>query len=101
MVFLLRLGASFGDDDTSDSTADGEVGGNPHPPRVADFGEFVEEAVGDGFVKNALVAEGVVVVLERFEFDAGLVGDVVQFDGGEVGQAGLGADGGELWATVS
>lgn len=41
-----------------------------------------------------------VVVLERLQLDAGCIGDVFQLDGGEIGEAGFGADAGELGAGV-
>lgn len=66
--------------------------GNAHPAGVAGGGEFVEKAIGDGFVEYSLVAEGVVIVFEGFEFDAGLVGDVFEFDGSEIGETGFWTD---------
>lgn len=94
------LPLSFGDDDAGNSASDGEFSGDAHPAGVADGGEFVEKSVSDGFIENALIAEGVVVELEGFEFDASFIGDVFEFNGGEIREPGFWADGGELWTGM-
>lgn len=69
--------------------------------------EVVADFVGDGFVEDALGAEGLEVELEGLELDAALVsrlgsgsGDVSDGDRAEVGVSGFGAEGGELFGEV-
>jgi len=58
--------------------------------------QVIQNAVGDGFVKSAFVAERPDVKLEAFEFDAGLIRDVIQIQSGEIRLAGLGTQAGEF-----
>ena len=71
-----------------------------HRARLQDTDQVIEYLVGDVFVKDATVAEGLEVELVRFEFDAGSVGDVGEADGAVVGLAGFGANRSELRGDV-
>ncbi len=83
-----------------ESAAGGPFGGEGHGAGFEEFGEGVEELVGEGFVEDALVAVGLEVELVGFEFDAEFIGDVREFDGAEVRVAGDGADRGEFRGDV-
>ena len=58
--------------------------------------EVLQDAVDGILVEDAEIAVGVDVHLQGFEFEAVLVRHVGDADRAEVGQAGLGADGGVL-----
>ncbi len=95
----LGRGVACGDDGV-ESAAGGPFGGDGHGAGMEDGDEIIEDAIGDGLIKDALVAEGLEVELVGFKFDAELVGDVGELDGAEVGLAGDGADGGEFRRDV-
>src|SRR5262249_49322656 len=50
--------------------------------------QIIEDAVGDGFVKSALVAVRPYVQLQALQFHAQAIGDVVEHEGREVGLTG-------------
>ena len=59
-----------------EATAGGPFGGDGQGAGLEGADEVVEDAVGDVFVEDAGVAEGLEVHLVGLEFDASLVGDV-------------------------
>lgn len=81
----------LGNDDRADAAAYVEGSGYLHVSGLASFYQFIQEPVGYGFVEDAFVAEAVVVELEGLQFDAKLIGNVFEIDGGEVGLTGFGA----------
>src|SRR5713101_5073698 len=83
-----------GEDGGGEATAGGEFAAND-APFGADGGDDVAENFVDGvFVEDAEVAIGEEIHFERFELDAIFFGHVLNGDGAEVREAGLGADGG-------
>ena len=86
----------FGFDDGRDTSAGAEVAYYVSPDWVAGFDYVVEDLVDDVLLKDAQVAIGEEIFLEGLQFEAALAGHVADGDAAEVGQAGLGADGGEL-----
>ena len=81
-----------------DAAAHIEIADHGHLARPADGDQIVEDLIGHGFMKRALVAVGPHIELEGFEFDAKLIGHVGNANRGEVGLAGPGADTGKLGA---
>ena len=97
---MVRLfGWEYYGDAGGDASAGGEGGGEGHLAGVGGFDEVVEDLVGEGFVEYAFVAVGLEVEFEGFEFEAFLVGAVLDGDGAEIGLAGLGTEAGELRAV--
>jgi uncharacterized repeat protein (TIGR01451 family) len=88
--------AVFGHHIGEDAAAHVELGGQPHEARIGGPHQIVEDAVGDVLVEVAFLAERPHVQLEALQFDAALVRDVVQIQGGEVRLAGLRAQAGEF-----
>jgi len=96
-VPLEALGRGWeGFDDGGDAAAGAEVADDFGPDGVAGFDYVVEDLVDDVFLEDAEVAVGEEVLLEGLELEAGLAGHVADGDAAKVGEAGLGADGGEL-----
>ena len=89
----------LGDDRRGDTAAGGEGAGDGHALGCAGFDQVVEDLVGGGFVKNALVPVGQQVILQRLQFDAAFGRRVFNDDLAEVRQAGLGAHRRELGAA--
>jgi len=85
-----------GFDGGGDASAGAEVGFDEGPDGVGCADDVVEDLVGDVFLEDAEVAVAEEVFLEGFEFEAALAGHVADGDEAEVGEAGFGADGGEL-----
>ena len=85
-----------GFDNSGDSAAGAEIAYDFGPYGIAGFHDVVENLVDDVLLEDAEIAEGEEIFLEGFEFEAGLAGHVADGDATEVGQAGLGADRGEL-----
>ena len=85
-----------GGDYGGDASAGAEVAGDDGPDGVGGFDYVVEDLVDDVFLEDAEVAIGEEILLEGLEFEAGLAGHVADGETAEVGQAGLGADAGEL-----
>lgn len=98
--FLLWFWPGFNRDDAAYAAAHGEFSGHAHPARITSIAHLIEEPVSDRFVKDALIAEAVVIELERFQLNARLVGDVLQFNRGEVGHSCDRAHGCELRGEV-
>jgi hypothetical protein len=85
-----------GFDDGGDAAAGAEVAYYFGPDGVGGFDDVVEDLVDDVFLEDAEVAVGEEVFLEGFELHAAVAGHVADGEAAEVGQAGLGADAGEL-----
>jgi hypothetical protein len=92
-----RFGAGVGGgDDSGDAAAGAEVSYDHGPDWVTGFDDVVEDLVDDVFLEDAEVAVGEEVFLEGLEFQAALAGHIADSEAAEVGEAGLGADAGEL-----
>src|SRR5262249_31760786 len=81
-----------------DAAAGGEGADDPAFAGCAGGDEVVEQAVDDGLVEGADVAGALQGEFEGLQLDAGLIGDVAEGDGAEVGGSGLGAEAGEFGA---
>jgi hypothetical protein len=79
-----------------DAAAGAEVADYFSPDGVAGFDDVVEDLVDDVLLEDAEVAVGEEVFLEGLQLEAGLARHVANGDAAEVGEAGFGADGGEL-----
>ena len=92
-----RLFAGVGGGDYGgDAAAGAEVAYDDGPDWVAGFDDVVEDLVDDVLLEDAEVTVGEEVFLEGLELKAGLARHVANGDAAEVGEAGLGADTGEL-----
>lgn len=67
------------------------------PHRSAGPDDILEDAVYGVLVKDAEIPVGVDIHFERFEFETGFVGHVVQRDGAEIRQICFGANRRVLW----
>ena len=76
--------------------AGAEVTHHPHPARLARPDEVIQHLIDDRFIKDSLVAEVEIVVLEALELDADVARNVLKFNGSKIRQARLGANAGEL-----
>ncbi len=56
-----------------------------------DRDKVIQNAIGNVFVKNALIAKALEIHFQAFQFDALLVGDVLKRQAAKVGLAGFGA----------
>lgn len=92
--------AGFGNDDAGDTASDSKPSGHTHPARVASSGELVEQAICDRLVKNPLISEGMVIVLERLELNALGVRDVFKIDRCKIWEAGFRANTSEFGAGM-
>jgi len=88
--------AVFGDDIGENSATDIELRGQAHEARGGGGDQVVENSVGDGLVEGTLVAVRPDVELEALQFDAEMVGDVIEKQRREIGLAGLWAQAGEF-----
>src|SRR5882724_9367236 len=87
-------GGPAGEDGGGEAAAGGEFAADD-APFGADSGDDVVKDFVDGvFVEDAEAAIGEEIHFEGFELDAIFFGHVLNGDGAEVGEAGLGADGG-------
>jgi hypothetical protein len=98
---ILRAPGVFGAgmegfDDGGDAAAGAEVADDFGPDGIAGFDYVVEDLVDDVLLEDAEVAVGEEVLLEALELEAGFAGHVANGEPAEVGEAGFGADGGEL-----
>lgn len=75
-----------------------EIAGDGHFARGTDLDQILQNFVDGVFVENPHIPIALNVKLKRFQLDALLIRDVVDFDDREIGQAGAGADAGELRA---
>jgi hypothetical protein len=78
------------------SAADVEIADHRHFTRTARGNQIIENLVDDGFVESASIAKRPEIEFQRFQFDTELVGDVFDFDCGEIGLAGARAYTGEF-----
>jgi hypothetical protein len=85
-----------GFDDGGDAAAGTEVADYLCPDWITGFDYVVEDLIDDVFLKDAEVAVGEEVLLEGLELEALLARHIANGEAAEVGQAGLGADRGEL-----
>ena len=88
--------AVFGDHIGENAAAHVELGGEAHEARLGRGDQVVEDAVGDVLVEVAFLAERPHVELQALQFDALLVGDVVEDQRREIRLAGFGAQAGEF-----
>lgn len=88
--------AVLGHDIGKDAAAHKKLGGKPHESRLRRCDQIIQDAVGDGFMKRTFVSKGPDVKLQAFQFDTGLIRDVVEIQRGEIRLAGLGAQTGEF-----
>src|SRR5437588_3289348 len=92
-VSLLRM---MGRDHRLDVAADIEVTDDLHESRIEQGYEVIEDSIHGCLVEDLPVAKLVDVELQRLELDQLLVGDVPDVDRGEVGEAGIRRQAGEL-----
>lgn len=76
-----------GCDDGVNVAADGEVAGDRDFVWIQKVDQVLNDDVGDVFVKDLLIAEAIDVKLQRFEFNAVCVGNVLDANRGEVRKA--------------
>src|SRR5688572_28964927 len=86
-------------DDGLHAATNGKIAHDRHAPRRAGGNQIVEDLVRHRFEEDAPVAELEHVVLQRLQLDAAVAGHVADADFAEVGEPGLGTDGGELGAA--
>lgn len=70
------------------------------PPRLHQSDQIIPQPIRDRFIKDAFVAEPLVIQLQAFQFDTELVRAVPQHDRAKVRVASLRADAGELFRDV-
>lgn len=98
--FPTRGGTTVVDVGVNGESATGkEFAPNFNIARGHELDEVFHDDVNAVFMEGAMVAEAKEVELEALAFNHLLVGDVANVDGGEVGLAGDGAEGGEFWAV--
>ena len=93
---LLIWTGPAGFDGGGDAAAGAEFAADDGPDGIAGFHHVFEDLVDDVFLEDAEVAVAEEIFLKRFEFEAAGAGHVANGEVAEVGQAGLGADGGEF-----
>lgn len=88
--------AMFGYDIGEDAAAHVEFCRQPHETGCGGCNQVVQDMVGDGLMECALVAKGPDVEFQAFQFDALLIRDVIQIQGGEIGLSGFRAQTGKF-----
>src|SRR6266702_1899774 len=83
-----------GEDGGGEPAARRKFAADDAPLRVNGFDDVAQNSVDGIFVKDAEAAVGEEIHFQRFELDAIFFGHVLDGDGAEVGETGLGADGG-------
>ena len=78
------------------TAAGAELAAHYSPDRIARFHYVFKDLVDDVFLEDSEVAVAEEIFLERFELEAACAGHVADRERAEVGQAGLGANGGQL-----
>lgn len=73
-----------------------EFGSQCRLPRLDHGDKVVQNSVGHIFVENAFIAKLLQVELEAFEFDALLIGGVIECQHAKIGLSRFGANGGEF-----
>jgi len=86
----------LGDHGGVDAATDIEFGGQAHEAGLAGRDQVGQDPVGDGFVESAFFAKRPDVHFQGLEFDAGLIGNVLDFERGKVRLAGFRAQAGEF-----
>ena len=86
----------FGDDIGINAAAHIETGGQAHEARLSGGNQIIENTIGNGFVKGALVTVRPDVELERLQFHALGIRHVFQMQRGKIRLAGLGAKTGKF-----
>ena len=84
----------LGFDSAREPTAGSERAGYISPDGLAGLHDVVQNAIDGIFVKDTQVAVGIHIHLERFQFEAFFIWHVMNGNGSEIRQGGLGADGG-------
>src|SRR5882724_12794638 len=93
VAFVVGAGGGPAGEDGGGKAAAGSEFAADDAPFGADGGDdVVKDFIGGVFVEDAEVAIGEEIHFEGFELDAILFGHVLNGDGAEVGEAGLGAD---------
>ncbi len=85
-----------GGDDGGDAAARTEVADDDGPDGVGGFDDVVEDLVDDILLEDAEIAVGEEILLEGLQLHAFAAGHIADGEATEVGETGLGADGGEL-----
>src|SRR5215468_6078468 len=85
--FVSRMFRAYAEGDASTS---GELGRNYGMTRCAGGNEIIQNAIGHCFVERADVSIGLQIKLERLAFNADPVGNVIDFNSGEISLAGHG-----------
>ncbi len=88
--------AVFRDHIGKDATAHKKSGGETHETRLGRFNQIIQYAIGHVLMKMSFIAERPDIQFETFEFDAVLLGHIIQQQRGEIRLAGLGAQTGEF-----
>src|SRR5262249_6854669 len=91
-------GRMFTGDGGGDAAAGGEGADDPAFAGCAGGDEIVEQAVDDGLGEGDDAAGEVEGEVRGVQVGAGVIGDVAEGDGAEVGVSGLGAEAGEFGA---
>ena len=97
LAFAFGVGADggpAGEDGGGEAAAGSECAADDAPFGADGADDVVEDFVNGVFVEDAEVAIGEEIHFEGFELDTIFFGQVLDGDGAEVGEAGLGADGG-------
>ena len=79
---LLRIG---GFDGAAEAAAGGELANDGGGNGFTGFDDIGQNFVDGVFVEDAEVSISMHIDLERFEFEAGLIGDVGEVDGSKIG----------------
>jgi hypothetical protein len=95
LALTARLdGGPASEDGGGEAAAGGEFAADDAPFWEHGGDEIAEDFVDGVFVEDAEIAIGEKIHFQGLELDAGFFGHVLDGDGAEVGEAGLGADGG-------
>ena len=78
------------------AAADVEISDHGQFTRSTRGNQIIENLVNDRFVESALIAKRPKIKFQRLQLDAEFVGNIADFDGGEIGLTCARADTGEL-----
>ena len=84
----------LGFDSAREPAAGSERAGYISPDGLAGLHDVVQNAIDGIFVEDTQVAVGINIHLERFQFEAFFIRHVMNGNGSEIWQTGLGTDGG-------
>ena len=90
-------GGPAGEDGGGEAAAGGEFAAHDAPFRANGGDDVAEDFVDSIFVEDAQAAVGEEIHFQGFQLDAIFFGHVLDGDGTEVGETGLGADGRVFW----